>query len=259
MTAPLAASTPGENTAGCVKHGWRSLVPYVQIARPGHYWKNFLCLVGAGIAFLQYPESAIVPSPLVILLSLSAVGSITSSYYILNELLDAPSDRFHPRKRNRPLASKQASTMLASFFCGILAAVGIGLAAAVNHSFLMAASGLLLMSVLYNTPPIRLKDLPYVDVLSESLNSPLRILLGWFIVLPLSFPSATLLLFFWMAGAFLMAGKRLRELAGFQEPSEAASYRRSFAYYSPLDLRVSMFAYAFAMLIFGLGTVMNSW
>ena len=31
------------------------------------------------------------------------------------------------------------------------------------------------MGTLYNIPPIRMKDMPYADVLSESINNPIRI------------------------------------------------------------------------------------
>jgi hypothetical protein len=37
------------------------------------------------------------------------------------------------------------------------------------------------MGCIYNIPPIRSKDVPYIDVLSESINNPLRMLAGWFI------------------------------------------------------------------------------
>ena len=38
------------------------------------------------------------------------------------------------------------------------------------------------MGCVYNIPPVRSKDLPYVDVLSEAINNPIRMLAGWFIV-----------------------------------------------------------------------------
>ena len=35
------------------------------------------------------------------------------------------------------------------------------------------------MGCIYNIPPVRSKDLPYLDVLSEAVNNPLRMLAGW--------------------------------------------------------------------------------
>jgi hypothetical protein len=44
----------------------------------------------------------------------------------------------------------------------------------------MVAPWLWVMGVVYNVKPIRSKELPYLDVLSESINNPIRLLLGWF-------------------------------------------------------------------------------
>ena len=38
------------------------------------------------------------------------------------------------------------------------------------------------MGPVYNVPPIRTKEIPYVDVITESFNNPIRLLLGWFAV-----------------------------------------------------------------------------
>ena len=44
------------------------------------------------------------------------------------------------------------------------------------------------MGLAYNVPPVRLKEWPYLDVLSESVNNPLRLALGWFALIPDRFP-----------------------------------------------------------------------
>src|SRR5262249_16684811 len=99
---------------------------------------------------------------------------------------------------------------------------------------------------LYNVPPARLKDLPYIDVLAEAVNSPLRVMLGWLLVVPGEFPGLPLILAFWMAGGFEMSRKRLRELRSFDDPAIAAQYRKSFAHYDERRLRSSMIAYGLA-------------
>ena len=48
--------------------------------------------------------------------------------------------------------------------------------------FTLALLALWVMGCVYNIPPVRSKDLPYVDVLSEAINNPIRMLAGWFIV-----------------------------------------------------------------------------
>ena len=38
------------------------------------------------------------------------------------------------------------------------------------------------MGVVYNVKPLRSKDLPIFDVLSESVNNPIRFLIGWYLM-----------------------------------------------------------------------------
>jgi hypothetical protein len=36
-----------------------------------------------------------------------------------------------------------------------------------------------LQGIVYNVRPLRTKDKPYLDVISESINNPLRLTIGW--------------------------------------------------------------------------------
>ena len=67
------------------------------------------------------------------------------------------------------------------------------------------------MGVLYNVPPVRTKEWPYLDVLSESVNNPIRLLLGWFALVTDHVPPLRSSLSYWMIGAFFMAMKRYAE------------------------------------------------
>ena len=48
----------------------------------------------------------------------------------------------------------------------------------INPYFTAAALALWVMGIAYNVPPVRTKEIPYLDVLSKSVNNPLRLLLG---------------------------------------------------------------------------------
>src|SRR3546814_4458791 len=63
----------------------------------------------------------------------------------------------------------------------------------------------------YNVPPLRTKDVPYLDVLSESVNNPLRLAIGWAMIDPGSLPPVSIIIAYWFGGAFLMGTKRLSE------------------------------------------------
>jgi len=88
-------------------------------------------------------------------------------------------------------------------------------------------------------------------VLSESINNPIRLLVGWYIVTSTVVPPASLLVAYWMLGAYFMALKRFSEYRQIGcEP--AMRYRRSFEFYNEEALLTSVTFYAAtAMLFFG--------
>lgn len=228
----------------------RRALRYVALARPHHAGKNVLVIAGILLALAHQPVVVTPRLLFMIVCGLAATCLIASSNYVLNEILDADRDRCHPRKRDRPAASGRISLVVAYAEWLILGGLGLSLAHALGRSFFAAAAGLALMGILYNVPPVRLKDLPYLDVLSEAVNSPIRLMLGWALVLPGELPELQLILVFWMAGAFAMAWKRLRELRFLRDRAVAAAYRKSFAHYNEDRLKACMAAYALVAAVF---------
>lgn len=222
---------------------WRA---YVRIARPDHWTKNVLMIPGIAVA-LSYSRSSPAVRTLVALgVMIAATCLVASSNYVLNELLDAATDKFHPHKSARPAVSGAIVPALALAEWLVLAFAGFALAFTVNRAVGASAVALWVMGILYNVPPIRLKDWAYLDVLSESANNPIRLALGWFALMPDRLPPFSLVLAYWMAGAFLMAVKRLSEYRELSThgPSVAGTYRRSFEAYSEQKLLVSSMFYA---------------
>jgi 4-hydroxybenzoate polyprenyltransferase len=181
-----------------------------------------------------------------------AICLIASSNYTLNEVLDAPSDRHHPDKKHRAVPSGRVTPTAAYVQWLLLFAAGLSVAWTISIPFTLSLLALWIMGVVYNVPPVRSKDQPYVDVLSEAINNPLRMLAGWFIVTSSTLAPASLLLSYWMIGCYFMALKRYAELASIGDCLTAGAYRRSFAFYTSERLIVSiMFYAAAAMLFFG--------
>jgi decaprenyl-phosphate phosphoribosyltransferase len=224
--------------------------PYVEIARADHWIKNAFMLLGALLAIFYQPSLLRWESAAKLGLAVLATCLVASSNYVLNELLDGPTDRFHPLKQHRPVPSGRIRTGVAVAEWLLLGAVGIGLACGINRYFVASAVWLWVMGVAYNVPPVRTKELPYLDVLSESVNNAIRLLLGWFSLVDDRVPPVSLILAYWMAGAFFMATKRFAEYRSIADPTRAAVYRRSFAYYNGDRLLVSMLFYATACALF---------
>jgi hypothetical protein len=75
-------------------------------------------------------------------------------------------------------------------------------------------------------------------------------MLGWTAVVHDLFPPSSILLAFWMGGAFLMAIKRFSEYRFINDPIVAGDYRESFKSYTENTLLVSAFFYALCCTFF---------
>lgn len=237
----------GDAGAARTHHG---LWPYVQMARVDHWFKNAFMLAGVILALFVEPSLLrpdVVP---VLLLALLATCLVASSNYVLNEMLDAPFDRQHPVKKHRPAAAEKVRRRYALAEWLGLGAAGIGLGLLVNLPFAAAALSLWVMGVVYNARPIRSKELPYLDVLSESVNNPIRLLLGWLPLIQDKVPPLSLVFSYWMVGAFFMALKRFAEYRAIGDRATAIRYRRSFRHYDEERLMVSVFFYAVTAALF---------
>jgi 4-hydroxybenzoate polyprenyltransferase len=183
-------------------------------------------------------------------LAMLSVTLVACSNYVINEVLDAPFDRLHPSKRNRPAAVGHVVTSIAYAQWLIMMAAGVGLGLLISPRFALTAAALWVMGCVYNFPPVRTKDVPYLDVLTESINNPLRMLLGWYAVTSALVPPVSLLLSYWMIGCYFMALKRFSELSEIRNRKVAGAYRASFNYYTSESLLVSVLFYASSAMLF---------
>lgn len=228
-----------------------SLAGHAAIMRIDHWIKNLFVLPGLLVALTVEPKKAAFELVSAMLLGILAIGLVASSNYVINEVLDARYDRENPTKRQRPVPTGQVNVQLAYLQWVALMIVGVGLGALISLPFAITMLALWLMGCVYNFEPVRSKDIPYVDVLTEALNNPLRMLAGWFIVEPpVSLIPVSLLVSYWMIGAYFMAIKRLAEFRDLENAGRAARYRRSFAFYSEPRLLNSIIFYASAAMLF---------
>lgn len=226
------------------------LWPYVQIARIDHWFKNTFMLLGVVLAFFVEPSRFAWSTVPLLLLAFLATCITASSNYVINETLDAAFDRKHPTKKQRPAANWEIRRRWALAEWLVLGALGVALAWGVNPAFASAIVAFWVMGVVYNVRPLRSKEVPYLDVLSESVNNPIRLVLGWFALIPDRFPPVSLILAYWMVGAFFMAMKRFAEYREIADPARAARYRQSFSHYDESRLLISLFFYAIASALF---------
>src|ERR1700744_4419496 len=111
------------------------------------------------------------------LIAFIAFSLLASAVYIFNDALDVQSDRLHPTKRTRPLASKAVSIKEAVILLVGLLLVGAYLFIFVikNTTADIIAGIYLVNNFLYT---IKLKNISLLDIMIISVGFVLRILLG---------------------------------------------------------------------------------
>lgn len=223
---------------------------HVAITRLDHSIKNIFVVPGIIVPLSVAPglfTRQLLGRLFVAFLSITLVAC---SNYVINEVLDAPYDRLHPIKCNRPAARGEVNTVGAYLQWLLMMFVGLALGFSISRNFGMTALVLWIMGCLYNFPPVRTKDVPYLDVVTESINNPLRMLLGWYAVTSTLIPPLSLLIAYWMIGCYFMALKRYSELAEIDNRFVASAYRASFKFYTPKSLLASIVFYAASAMLF---------
>jgi decaprenyl-phosphate phosphoribosyltransferase len=227
--------------------------PYWKLIRLDRWIMSAFILPGAVLALVEHPEFL---DPVFlgrVLLAIIAMGVVASANYVCNEVLDAGHDALHPDKRFRPVPMGQVVIRRAWWLHIALAIAGLGLAWTLGRWVFLSALALLVMGYVYNVSPLRTKDKPYLDVLTESINNPIRFLAGWYAAGMLVPPPVSLLTAYWMVGAFFMSVKRLAEYRRIDDKETAKGYRSSFAHYDEHSLVASTVYYAVAFgLFFGI-------
>ncbi|MDR7519771.1 MAG: decaprenyl-phosphate phosphoribosyltransferase [Armatimonadota bacterium] len=181
----------------------------VRLGRPKQWTKNGL-VFGALLFSGRLVEAASVQ---LALWAFAAFCLASSAVYSLNDALDAPEDRLHPRKRHRPVAAGIISPGQAIAAAVLLGLMGTGLGLLVNPALGLIVALYLFVSTLYS---LRLKHAVLLDILAVAAGFVLRAVGGaeaigvqmslWFIA---CVPLLSLL---------LAVGKRRHELVSMDDP-----------------------------------------
>ncbi|KPH58865.1 UbiA family prenyltransferase [Novosphingobium aerophilum] len=219
---------------------------YLTLARFDHITKHVFIIPGLILAY-ALREPSLLDAPQRVVIGFVVAIAIASANYVINEWLDREFDAHHPSKHHRKAVSLQLSPALVYVEYLAFAGVGLSLAAWMGGSFFVFSIVFLASGLVYNVQPIRSKDRPFLDVISESVNNPIRLTLGWLMIDPSSMPPVSLLLAYWTGGAFLMGSKRLseyRDITAAVGLETLTRYRKSFAGYTAESLVVSCLVYA---------------
>lgn len=151
---------------------------------------------------------------------------VSSSVYLMNDLVDIEKDRQHPRKRLRPLPSGQLKPSVAAVSAFVLAVVGMAASLWVDP-WVGGILGLyLVQNVAYS---FYLKNVVIVDVMVLSLGFLLRVIAGVVVVHVANF-SPWLYVCVTLLSLFLGFGKRRHEITLLAEG--AGNHRASLDQYN---------------------------
>ncbi len=162
------------------------------------------------------------------LTSLAFCG-VSGAGYLINDVRDVESDRMHPTKRNRPIASGKLSTKEAMVWAALFVTVGVIIAFAVDWRTGLIVLGYIGMQISYTTV---LKYQVILDVMAIASGFVLRALAGAYAI---DVPTSPWLYVVTALGAlFLGITKRRAEVALLEEG--ARSHRAVLALYTPAFL-----------------------
>lgn len=199
----------------------------LEALRPKQWTKNLLLF--AGLIFSQQ-----LANPALLMRAAAgfvAFSLLSASVYILNDLADLESDRRHPRKRTRPLASGRLPVTVARLALIPLLAIVAAITAWLGAPFAWVVSIYLVVNLAYT---FGLKRQVLIDVFVIASGFVLRAIAGVELLRPVS-PTTTispwLLVCTFFGALFLALAKRRRELAN--AGHEASSQRHVLGQYTP--------------------------
>jgi len=154
-------------------------------------------------------------------------GLVTGSIYVINDCIDRDRDRFHPRKRTRPIASGALGVKPALAGAVLLLALAMVLVFHFDRGFFLLGLIYVLMNLLYS---IILKRIVILDVMVIAFGFVLRVMIGGVIDdIPLS---PWILIITFLGSLFLALIKRRQEMIKLNRPGEAETTRTSLKSYN---------------------------
>ncbi|MEZ5753027.1 MAG: UbiA family prenyltransferase [Paracoccaceae bacterium] len=138
--------------------------------RPHQWLKNLLVLFPV-IAAHGFTPVMIAQS----VIAFFAFSLVASSVYLLNDLLDIRSDRAHPRKRMRPMASGALKLQRGMMMIPILLFAGLVLSLFLPAAFLVVLTAYYLLTIAYS---LWLKRQPIIDIVTLAALYTLRVMAG---------------------------------------------------------------------------------
>jgi 4-hydroxybenzoate polyprenyltransferase len=109
------------------------------------------------------------------LLAFVVFSLFSSGSYLINDIVDAPYDRRHPQKRNRPIAKGTVTPQQAIIWAIFLFSLGLSVAFYLSFSFVLLIIAFLILHLIYS---FILKKIAILDIFGISFSFILRTFAG---------------------------------------------------------------------------------
>jgi 4-hydroxybenzoate polyprenyltransferase len=139
--------------------------------RPGQWTKNLLVFAGLVFSMKLFDPAAVVRSLEAFLVFCALSGVV----YLVNDVVDRETDRRHPTKSRRPIASGDLRVSTAIGAAVLIGATAVAAAFALGQPFGLVATGYLALQALYSGP---FKHIVIIDVLTIAIGFVLRAVAG---------------------------------------------------------------------------------
>ncbi len=215
---PVAAGIP---PAGGVPRRSMALNLLLSL-RPAQWTKNLVIFAGLIFGHRLTDRRAMV----VVLAAFVLFCALSGVVYLINDLVDRESDRRHPVKARRPIASGALPVGVAMGAAAVLGLGSLAAAFCLSPAFGVTAVAYVALQGLYSGP---LKHVVIIDVLAIAIGFVLRAIAGA-VVIPVPI-SQWLLVCTILLALFLALAKRRHELVLLAD--DAGGHRRILEEYSP--------------------------
>lgn len=213
-------------------------IALIQALRPSQWIKNLslfasLILTGQLIQLDMFTKTT---------LGFIVFCLISSSSYLINDVIDAPNDRLHPVKKNRPIARGSVSPPMAVITAFILFLTGLFIATFINPGFLLIS---FIFAILQYSYSLVLKKKAILDILGISIFFIIRVYAGE-VATGFHLPVWIILTVIFLS-LFIASGKRRSELVktGATARSALKSYGKALLnFYTTVFAVCTMITYA---------------
>jgi 4-hydroxybenzoate polyprenyltransferase len=147
------------------------ILSIIRLTRLSHWIKNIAVFAPVVFGGVLFDPSSLYRASIAFI----AISFLSSSHYVINDILDVSSDRLHPTKKFRPVAQGTLSLFQAWLVCITYAAIGFWISSALGSTFFGIA---VIYSILHYALLFLFRNRRIFDIMTLAIGYALRLIAG---------------------------------------------------------------------------------